>query len=123
VTTGPSKSLTALSVFTQLAPRIVPRARKITLYASDNDRALKASREVHDYRRAGQAGGLSLVLPGMDTVDATPLDTDFLGHSYYGDNRSVISDIFYLIRNPDPKDRHGLHEALPDNLLYWKFQP
>jgi esterase/lipase superfamily enzyme len=113
-------------VFRQSAPSIIPRARQITLYASDNDRALKASKAIHDYRRAGQAGNDILVLPGMDTIDVTALDTDFLGHSYYGDNRSVISDIFYLIRGHAAKERHGLRKALtnnPNNLSYWKFQP
>jgi hypothetical protein len=44
-----------------------------------------------------QLGDLQLMLTGLEYIDASSVDTGFLGHSYYGDNRSVIADIHYLI--------------------------
>lgn len=72
---------------------------RLTLYASQNDRALGASHLVHGYSRAGDAGPEIILLPGMDTIDASAADTSLLGHSYYGDKRSILGDIFYLIRH------------------------
>jgi hypothetical protein len=38
----------------------------------------------------------------MDSIDASAVDTDLVGHSHYGDNNSVVPDLYYL-----------LHEGLP----------
>ena len=56
----------------------------------------------NSYRRLGDAGPGLLILSGMDTIDATAVDTSFLGHSYFAENRSVLSDIFYLVRGGLP---------------------
>jgi esterase/lipase superfamily enzyme len=84
----------------EIAPRIIAAGAPtthLTLYASSRDEALLASKKFHGYRRAGDAGDLQLNLSGLEYIDASSVDTGFLGHSYYGDNRSVISDIHYLI--------------------------
>jgi len=45
----------------------------------------------------------------MDTVDVSNLDTDLVGHSYYGDSRSVLSDMFDLLSTGlPPGKRFGL---------------
>ena len=36
-------------------------------------------------------------MPGVETVDATGVDTSFVAHSYYGSVRTVLSDIFYIV--------------------------
>jgi esterase/lipase superfamily enzyme len=84
----------------EIAPRIIAGespTTHLTLYASSSDEALLASKKFHGYARAGDAGDLQLILAGLEYIDASGVDTGFLGHSYYGDNRSVISDIHYLI--------------------------
>jgi glutamyl-tRNA reductase len=35
-------------------------------------------------------------------IDATAVDTSLLGHSYYGDSRSILADMFDLIRRGSP---------------------
>jgi esterase/lipase superfamily enzyme len=83
-----------------IAPRIIAAelpTTHLTLYASSKDEALLASKKFHGYARAGDAGDLQLILTGLEYIDASSVDTGFLGHSYYGDNRSVIADIHYLI--------------------------
>ena len=65
----------------------------MTLYASSHDEALKASKKLHEFPRAGEAGKSLLVVKGIDTIDVSTVDSSLLGHSYFGDNTSVISDI------------------------------
>jgi esterase/lipase superfamily enzyme len=84
---------------------------------------LNASRRLSaGYRRLGQAGNEILVLPGMDTVDASRVKTDLLGHSYFGDSDTVISDLFRLIRDrKKPAERGILQEVQSAAGPYWRF--
>ncbi|MFH1268329.1 MAG: alpha/beta hydrolase, partial [Planctomycetota bacterium] len=63
-----------------IVPAIVPTADRVTLYASSNDEALKLSKTIHGYRRAGDSGSQLLVVPGVDTIDVSTVDTSLLGH-------------------------------------------
>jgi len=65
-----------------------------------------------------------VILPGIDTIDVSNVDTDLLGHSYYGDNRSVLSDLFNLIRlGAPPELRFGLRPEMHGSARYWIFAP
>ena len=68
-------------VFTQLSSSITRAADHVVLYASSRDKALLASKEVNGDNRAGDVGPVT-VIDGIDTVDASNLTTDFIGHSY-----------------------------------------
>jgi esterase/lipase superfamily enzyme len=105
-----------------LAPAIVNAASRVTLYASSNDEALVASRKVHGYRRAGESGETMVVIPGVDTVDVSEVDTTFVGHSYYGSNSTVLADLFELMQGSKPPDqRKWLQSMKLGALKYWKF--
>lgn len=112
-------------MFKQFAKKFNDKAEHLTLYASSKDKALEASKLVHGgYPRAGDSGKNLVIIDGLDTIDASLVDTSLLGHSYFGDNRSIISDIFYLIRhNLPPNQRSGLKSTAVQNLYYWLFQP
>jgi esterase/lipase superfamily enzyme len=69
----------------------------MTLYASSRDRALKLSGRLHSFRRAGEGRPPLVVLDSMDTVDASELDTDLIGHGYFSENKAVIDDLFMLL--------------------------
>ncbi len=110
--------------FRQYAPALKGLAGRYTLYASSNDAALTASRSVHGYPRAGESGDDLLVIDGIDTIDASLVETDLVGHSYYGDSRSVISDLFDIIRNDaPPAERAWLRPRLLGESRYWLLQP
>lgn len=111
--------------FQQLALQFSKPGRRTTLYASSNDKALQFSRDIHGgYPRAGDSGRDVVVLRGIDTVEVSTVDTSFIGHSYYGDNRSVLSDLFGLIRDGRaPEKRFGLKPRSKGGLRYWIFQP
>jgi esterase/lipase superfamily enzyme len=106
-----------------IAPRMVGDKTFITLYASSEDRALLASKQFHGYPRAGDSGVGLVVLPGIDTVDATRVDTSLLGHCYFAEMRSVLSDIFYLIHEGKrPQERFALEPVEGSGGRYWQFK-
>ncbi len=48
---------------------------------------------------------------------------DLMGHSYYSENRSVLSDIYYLIQEDrSPDKRFGLEPKLTPDGKYWIFK-
>lgn len=107
-----------------IAPAIVKTAKRVTLYASSNDEALIMSKKVHGYPRAGDSGNQLIVIPGVDTVDVSAIDTSLLGHNYYGDSSSVLADIFELLHASKPADqRQWLHSRRLGLLKYWEFLP
>lgn len=107
-----------------LAPALIATRRPVTLYASSDDLALVASKKAHGYGRAGDSGAGLIVLPGMETVDATGVDTGLLGHSYFGDSRTVLSDMFYLLREGKrAAQRAGLKPVDGSNGRHWKIAP
>ena len=110
--------------FVQLAAAIRRSGERATLYASANDIALTASKKLQGgYRRAGDASGGVVVVPGIDSIDVSVLKTDFLGHSPQG-NGSVISDIFLLLtQGLAPGSRPGLRRAGTAPSLFWRFVP
>jgi esterase/lipase superfamily enzyme len=111
-------------VFLNLAQAVRKGAERTTLYASSNDVALNASKKIHGAPRLGEAGPNITVIDGIDTIDVSAVDTSFIGHGYYADNRTVITDLFELLglRKP-PRERFHLRERQRDGLTYWEFRP
>jgi esterase/lipase superfamily enzyme len=105
-----------------LAPALAAAGRPITLYASSEDVALVASKKVHGYARAGDSGPGLIVVPGIETIDATSVDTSLLGHSYFAETHTVLSDMFYLIQNGQrASQRFGLRPIDTKSGRYWEF--
>jgi esterase/lipase superfamily enzyme len=113
------------SIFRQLAKDISPSAQRITMYASSRDEALKLSNSIAGYPRAGQGGSQILIVKGMDSIDASSVDTSVIGlyHQYYADNSSVLSDLFYLFRDQPPDNRFGLIRETTRDGNYWELKP
>lgn len=110
--------------FVQLADAIRRNGQRATLYASANDRALTASKTLQTYRRAGDTSGGAVVVPGIDTIDVSAVDTDLVGHFYYGDNASVISDLLLVLREGlPPMRRPRLRQAGAAPNQFWRFVP
>jgi esterase/lipase superfamily enzyme len=104
----------------QIAPRLTKTARRTTLYCSRNDFALLLSRNFNDSTRAGDSSQGALVLQDVDTVDASGIDTDLLGHSYYGDCLPLLDDVTKILRSAlPPQQRQLLPWPVDDQLLYW----
>ena len=111
----------------EIGPAILGKGPRVTLYASSNDKALAVSRGVHGgYHRLGESGADLVVLEGLDTVDASSVSTEFLGHSYYGDSSTVMADLMYVIRKslpPEQRERFALERVRNAAIgQYWRFK-
>jgi esterase/lipase superfamily enzyme len=110
--------------FVALAEKFHGQAERLTLYGSSNDRAIQASKVVHRYPRAGGSGKEIALANGIDSIDSSAADTSLLGHSYFGDRRSILSDLFSLLRHAHPPDqRYGLASRNRANFRYWVYKP
>ena len=79
------------------------------------------------YRRLGESGDGIVVMSGLDTVDASAVRTDLLGHSYYGESQTVISDMKYVIRQslpPEQREAKSVLERVQNTALglYWRIR-
>ncbi|MGX4770239.1 alpha/beta hydrolase [Bradyrhizobium guangdongense] len=112
--------------FVQLVAKFKGCAARLTLYASSRDVALLASKFVHGYPRAGDAGEALTVVDGVDTIDASLVDTSLVGlrHSYFGEKRSILNDMFNLIAQQlAPDQRFDLQAAGDAVRKYWSYRP
>jgi esterase/lipase superfamily enzyme len=105
---------------TKIAP-VINGKLNVTLYASSNDNALRLSQRINHNMRAGQAGPGMLLMRGVETIDATGVSTDFLGHSYFASEGTVMSDLHYLFVD---SMRAGKRTWLmqPKGKSYWTFR-
>lgn len=107
-----------------IAPKMVKKIGKpITLYVSSDDLALLASRKVHGNKRAGDAGKGIVLVKGIETIDASGVDTSFLSHSYFATTSTIIADILDLIKSGKrAANRETLEKVSRDNVTYWKVK-
>ncbi len=106
-----------------MVPALVASGLSVTLYASSRDKALAASKKIHGYPRAGESGDSLVVVPGLETIDATEVDTNIVGHGYYAETRSVLADMYSLVRNGErPDHRFGLRRVDTASGRYWTFK-
>ncbi|MEM6278972.1 MAG: alpha/beta hydrolase [Verrucomicrobiota bacterium] len=102
----------------QILSKLAYATDTLTMYASSDDTALKLSQSIHGNSRLGLSGASLLVMQGMDTVNASGIDTSMLGHGYYGSHKVVVTDIFNLvIKGLEPVKR----ELTPGPLGEWDF--
>ena len=112
-----------VGVFKELAGNVAASGQRTTLYASSKDLPLAISQQFHAYPRAGEAGQDIVVVHGVDTIDASAVPSGFLGHSYFARTRTMLSDIYELVRHGTPPPRFGLKAVQKGNLTYWEMQP
>jgi len=109
-------------VFEQAAEAVMRTGGRVTLYASDRDKALKASFVVNGYPRAGDVSDGVLIIKGMDSIDATEAGEDVLAHSYVGQT-SVLKDLHAIITHGDsPGKRFGLSAVGKPPKQFWRIR-
>lgn len=111
-------------VFRQdIAPHLARNGIHVTLYASSGDRALLASKAFHGYPRAGDSGEDLVIVPGVETVDASGTEGGVLGHSYFAEDRRIMEDIFGIVQTGQRADnRFGLQAVDTPKGRYWTFR-
>lgn len=96
-------------------------ANTVTLLASSDDLALRESMRENKFQRLGQGGRLLEVFPGIVTIDATGVDSNFIAHAYWGDRIRVIEELHqWIVKEIAPAHpplylKHKAAEA------YWSF--
>ena len=113
-----------VDIFRRAADSLRTAARRVTLYASSNDKALQVSRVFHSNQpRAGEAGQHLVVVPNVDTVDVSELETGFfaLGHSYTAENALALTDMRELIIERKSPVERGLARLLKASAVFWKY--
>jgi esterase/lipase superfamily enzyme len=106
--------------FKELAAMLAGLSKGVTLYQSSKDKALLASKKIHGNPRAGEP---VLVIPGLDSIDASLVDTDFLGHGYFADTWALLSDIHALLANAEPAARRvGMVTRQTADGAYYAFR-
>jgi esterase/lipase superfamily enzyme len=106
--------------FNALIARLHPASHTITMYASRWDFALWMSKRVHTAQRAGEVV-TGFGLDGLDTVDATAVDTTLLGHSYFVHTGAVEKDIELALKPQFPPRPHLV--AIQSQPNAWKLIP
>ncbi|MCA6363498.1 MAG: alpha/beta fold hydrolase [Bacteroidetes bacterium] len=105
----------------QISPAFA-QLQQITLYASDNDLALQASQKLRfEYPRAGQAGAHICILNKVDTIDASDVRTDFLGHGYFAATLPLLNDIHSVIFHAQKPEGRMLKQVAAGGVKYWRF--
>jgi esterase/lipase superfamily enzyme len=109
--------------FTDALSSLTGSAERVTLYASDNDYALRSSQFFHGAPRAGTAGDVIVKLAGIDSIDMSSVPADALGHSYFAANSGAIYDTFRLLwRGDPPPQRCGMsNRSGGGTLAVWWF--
>ena len=104
---------------TVIAPAIASHHR-VTNYASSNDAALRLSRKANAEPRAGDTEGGLMIVEGVETIDASAVNSEPLGHSYFADSPAMIRDLRGLLRDAKPEAR-GLMPIRRTALTYYQF--
>jgi esterase/lipase superfamily enzyme len=108
--------------FRQLEVNIRKSTQNLTMYVSQDDKALEQSQKLHRFNRVGQGGSSAVLIAGTETIDATGIDASFLGHSYIGDSKTVIGDLWQMIACDWPVDkRDGLRPSAPSDPRIWRL--
>ena len=125
---GPLKGVTVKSLIlaapdvdaevfkTEVAPRVGKLTSYAELYINEGDKALLASKLVHGDKP--RAGAVPLEAEGIQTIDATSVGTDMLGHAYFGSVPAMLDDILatWAGKQPDQRAWLGQHGA------HWAFE-
>ncbi len=94
--------------FGQMLKRDAPCTRRITIYASDNDLALMASRSLHGgVNRAGQTplADMQYRGPRIEVVDASLAPSDLSGHAYFIFSYEMLTDIMWTLNGASMAQR------------------
>ena len=96
----------------------VASGHRVTNYVASNDEALKFSKRVNAGPRAGDSGSGVVLVPGVQTIDVSAVNSGLLGHSGFAESRRVLGDIAAQLSGSSPEQRR-LKPAQRKALGYW----
>lgn len=113
-----------INVFSKLAGALRSAADRVTIYASDHDRALEFSHKYNGNGRVGDARHLGDInhYEGIDVIDASNVRTARLGHGYLTDSALLLRDLHDVIEGI-PLPRWGIERGAGRRSRHWCFIP
>lgn len=110
------------------ASKLTDFSSGVTLYASAHDRALDEARRMagNVYRAGDVKDGSPIVVSEIDSIDASSVSDYVFGinHSYYANNRAVVSDIATLVLKGErpPETRNPTFQRINRSTgTFWSF--
>ncbi len=86
-----------------------------------SDDALRASRSVNGVWRLGLGGDSLVVIKGMDTIDASRVRADALGHTLFG-NQAFLADLSALLAEGKSPAERRLLAVKRGDLVFYRFR-
>ena len=104
-----------------LREKYVEKGCPILVYASSEDKAMKAAQVIEGKTRLGQAGADLTVLRGLTTIDASQISVDCgLCHNL-DDRDGVINDMYLFLHEGLPPERRLLTPRPLGGLTYYEI--
>jgi esterase/lipase superfamily enzyme len=109
----------------RLLPKMSFLKNPITLYASDKDTALAASKEVNGLPRIGDVSGGLQELDNVIMIDASDVKSNLMNHTYFGDSISIVDDFRAIVSGPVEAEKRNstLIRSGVDPQQLWKVLP
>jgi esterase/lipase superfamily enzyme len=99
-------------------------ADRLTLYIDSSDLALALAELIQGFPRAGQGGQRLRHLDWVNVIDAAPVGTFGIRHSYYFESRPILTDVSDLVRlRTAPDQRSNVRRQERDGVVYWQIAP
>jgi hypothetical protein len=73
----------------------------------------------HD--RVGDAQHGLFLTNGLDTIDASRIPTDLIGHGYLAESKEVIDDVFQLLVRRQGPEKRRLNQENLGPFIYWRL--
>ncbi|MCW2273723.1 alpha/beta hydrolase [Rhodoblastus acidophilus] len=108
----------AQDIFVEQTQRARDIATFRTLYASEYDHAILISESYHKAPRAGSGGANTLVMQGVESVDAR-----LSGHSYLFDEAKAMKDFKQILNEASAAAARGLEARAKGAQTYWIIEP
>ena len=110
-------------LFARAATLYPALSQRTTLYICSRDVALLGSGDVHQDPRVGYTPPVT-VATGIDTIDASKVNLDSLGHGYFAEAYNVLYDLWLLLHfNTQPRDRIFIDQSKTDDgAVYWSLK-
>ena len=88
---------------------------------NNKDEALSLSKQFRNYNRLGDVGDSITLVPGVEMIDTSQVETDFLAHAYHASSSPVLNDISNLLHERARADQRELATVTNPEGRYWIF--
>jgi len=109
------------SDFASIILPAIESGHRVTNYASSNDKALRLAKHANAEPRAGDTGEGLMEVSGVETIDASAVNNEFLGHSFFAESVPMIRDLKELLRVGARPEARGLLPVRRRAWTYWLF--